>query len=162
MSNMNHSNGSSPSHQPVALQQPPPGSELLLPADVDTRVQQLHTSLPQHDLVQQLSGNVEQLLCTVRDQQATLQQQQAELQQLRQTVSQLQQQQMSLQQQQQQQQQQETTDQLHNTQHRQQLVGWSNVRPFDAQKAALVAATPSLGDRRAMGMFDARYHSTSR
>jgi hypothetical protein len=158
---MSHSNGTSPTHQQVAQQQPP-RTELLLPADAEQRVQQLCTSLPQQDLVQHLSSNVEQLLSTVRDQQAALQQQQAELQQLRNTVSQLQQQQTSLQQQQQQQQQQ-PTDQLHNTQHRQQLVGWSSVRPFDAQKAALVAATPSLsGDRRAAGMFDARYHSTSR
>lgn len=95
------------------------------------------------ELVQQLTSNMQQLLGTVRAQQETLQQQATELQQLRATVSQLQ---AALPQQQ----------QLPWMQQQQQL-GWStSIRPFDAQKVALVQ------DRRQQGKFDARFHSTSR
>jgi len=112
---------------------------VLLPAGEDEKVQQLRDSISQQDMVQQLSSSMQELLSTVRAQQEALQHQQAEIQQLRQTVTDLQQQQ--------EQQEQQTSGQ--------QLTWSSSVRPFDAQKAALL-------DRRAHGLFDARFHSTSR
>jgi hypothetical protein len=114
-----------------------------LEAATELKVQQLHSSMQQpSELVQQLTSDMQQLLGTVRAQQETLQQQATELQQLRATVSELQ---AAL-----------PSQQLPWMQQQQQL-GWSTqIRPFDAQKVALVQ------DRRQQGQFDARFHSTSR
>lgn len=104
--------------------------------------QDMCSSLSHQDAVQQLSQDMQELLSTVKAQQEALHQQQQEIHNLRQTVAQLQQQP---------QQQQSVVEAARE-------LDWSSngsVRPFDAQKAALL-------DRRGRGMFDARFHSTSR
>lgn len=101
--------------------------------------------------VQQLRENVQQLMSTVREQQIALAQQQATIQQLQGTLDNLQ-----------------VNSGASNSSSsttppqplEQQQSGiksfvWdSSIRPFEVQKVA-------LWDRRARGLYDARYHSTS-
>lgn len=100
--------------------------------------------------VQQLRDSVQELVSTVKAQQLALAQQQATIQQLQSTVEQLQSSSASL----------STLPAAEPQQQRQQtsssgkFVWDSSIRPYEAQKAA-------LWDRRARGLFDARYHSTS-